>query len=507
MISSEYFERMKEIERLEIPNKIVTEEIEPIFKVNLNTRKITVPSNFKETLAVQGDHRAETIWFAVDRWFDGVDLRSKACGIQYENALEKGLRPFTYIAVQGDDGDDDKSEADKPVLMLGWEISNDVTKYAGDVKLSLRFWESDDTSLIYNITTEPAKAYIKPALQINTDIDLDGDKDLNPPKDDLSSLVEKIEKIYENNEGKMINYEQVSNKPSLNGVTLQGKLFTNKDVAEDNTANVGDSVEQHYIRISYNDLVDIPMINNKPLIGNKTDSELGIKVEVDTGLSATSENPVQNQVITKRVNDLQKSIDDLREEMDGMTFIPLSISSFECEPKLAEIGSTINTVDFTWTIGGTPVLIKINSENIPLGTSQTTLSNLGLEEDKEFTLYAEDRKANSVSAVTQLLFVNKVFHGVQEIPSEYNTSFINKLVGQLQINKEGVIDVTANENQYIYYALPKSYGDCVFTSGGFSGGFTKVDTISYTNGYGVKTDYDIWKSDNANLGQTNIIIS
>lgn len=509
MISSEYFERMKEIERLDIPNKVVDAETEPIFKVNLNTRKITVPPNFREIFATQGDHRAETIWFAVDRWFDGVDLSSKAKGIQFENADEIGLRNFNYFSLQGDDGDDDKSEGDLPVLMLGWEIPYDVTKKAGDVELSIRFWETKDTDLIYNLTTQPFKAYIKPTLQINPDLLDNGelDKSLNPPADSLSGLVEKIEKIYQNDELRLVDYEKISNKPSINGTELKGKLFTNKQKAIDNTASVNDNYTYHYIAVSYDDLNDIPMINGIPLIGDKKDSDLGIKVTVDEILSTTSVNPVQNQAITTKVNSLQQSIDELWEEMDGMTFIPLSISSFECEPKLAEIGSTINTVDFTWTLGGTPTVLKINNTDIALGISQITLSDLGLEEDKEFTLYAEDRKANNVSATTQLLFVNKVFHGVQEIPSEYNTSFINRLIGQLQTGKEGVIDVVANENQYIYYALPKSYGDCVFTSGGFSGGFTKIDTISYTNDYGVTTDYDIWKSDNANLGQTNIIIS
>lgn len=527
MISAEYYiDQLGHIGQLEIPNKIADIETEPIFKVNLNTRKITVPNSFK-TLAMQGDHKAETIWFAVDRWFDGVDLAEKKCAIQFENAFEVGMRPPTWQSMTGDDGDDDTSEADLPILLIGWEIPSEVTKYAGDLELSLRFFEVNDSEILYNIVTEPAKTYIKPALNVNSDLDFDvngdgiKDKEMNPPKNDLVDLVARIEDVYKNNQGQAIDYNSAVNKPSINGTTLKGRLFTNYDEAQENTASVGDKVDYHWIKVAYKDIVlddTVPKINGVPLIGDKTDAQLGIKVTVDDKFDSTSLNPVQNKIIanqvntfTNQVNALNESVAKLWEEMDGMTFIPLSISSFECEPKLAEIGSTVNTVDFTWVIGGTPTVLKINNTDIALGTSQITLSDLGLEEDKEFTLYAEDRKANNVSATTQLLFVNKVFHGVQEIPSEYNTSFINKLVGQLQTGKEGVIDVVANENQYIYYALPKSYedlhGDCVFTSGGFSGGFTKIDTISYINDYGVATDYNIWKSDNANLGQTNIIIS
>ena len=80
-------------------------------------------------------------------------------------------------------------------------------------------------------------------------------------------------------------------------------------------------------------------------------------------------------------------------------------------------------------------------------------------------------------------------------------------MGELQTSRETTIDVTAGAGQYIYYAVPTSYGDCTFTSGGFTGGFTKVATVSYTNIYNVTTNYDIWKSDYAGLGTTSVIVS
>ena len=67
----------------------ITEE--PVFNVDLNTREIEIPKQFRN-LAVYSDHMAETIWFAVDRYYDGVDLYRKRVAIQYVNALgEEGL--------------------------------------------------------------------------------------------------------------------------------------------------------------------------------------------------------------------------------------------------------------------------------------------------------------------------------------------------------------------------------------------------------------------------------
>lgn len=501
MISYEYYEsKLTEIKYLEVPDQVVNPETEPIFKVNLNTREITVPKGFEE-LAVYGDHNAETIWFAVDRWFDGEDLKSKACGVQYENALgEKGLLPLNYVSEQSNETN--TPSAEKPVLMLGWTIPYNITKVTGNLNISLRFYKTEETDIIYNLSTEPVRVYIKPGLYITDEME-----NVNPPKDSLSELVEKIEKIYQNDELRIIDYEKASNKPFLNGTELKGKLFTNYDDAVANTEEVDDSVSNHYIEVSYNDLTNQPMINGHPLIGNISDAELGIKVEVDTALSTSSINPVRNSVITNKVNSLEDSIAQLWEEMDGMTFIPLSISAFNCEPELAEIGDTVNEVYFTWTLGGTPVILKINDNILTIGTSEVTLSDLNLKTDTEFTLYAQDKKANEVSKVIKLLFTYKVFYGVKEAPYTYENTFLNDLVGQLQTSRDGNINVTANTNQYIYYAVPTSYGDCVFTSGGFTGGFTKVATISHENDFGITTNYDIWKSDYSNLGQTNVIIS
>ena len=42
---------------------------EPLFAIDANSRKITVPDAFKSNgLSVQGDHLAETVYFVIDRY-------------------------------------------------------------------------------------------------------------------------------------------------------------------------------------------------------------------------------------------------------------------------------------------------------------------------------------------------------------------------------------------------------------------------------------------------------
>ena len=55
-----------------------------------------------------------------------------------------------------------------------------------------------------------------------------------------------------------------------------------------------------------------------------------------------------------------------------------------------------------------------------------------------------------------------------------------------------------------FYAVPTRYGDVSFNVGGFDGGYSKVATIEFTNASGYKENYDIYKSDNANLGNTTV---
>ena len=61
-------------------NNIWTEEIllptnERIYEIDLNSRKIQAP----EFLSVETDHRAETIYFKVNRHFDQYDLLNSVC--------------------------------------------------------------------------------------------------------------------------------------------------------------------------------------------------------------------------------------------------------------------------------------------------------------------------------------------------------------------------------------------------------------------------------------------
>ena len=100
-----------------------------------------------------------------------------------------------------------------------------------------------------------------------------------------------------------------------------------------------------------------------------------------------------------------------------------------------------------------------------------------------------------------------VYYGVSAIPERYNSSFILGLEHQVASNTHlESITATPLEGQYIYYCAPTSFGDCAFAYNNFVGGFTLIiEGISVTNAGGKTEAYNIYKSNQANLGADGAI--
>ena len=72
----EYFAVLKSLAMLEGGSIYTVLPLdEPVFSIDTNTRKITVPIEFsKNGVSVQGDEVSEIIYFSVDRYSDAMDL-------------------------------------------------------------------------------------------------------------------------------------------------------------------------------------------------------------------------------------------------------------------------------------------------------------------------------------------------------------------------------------------------------------------------------------------------
>lgn len=156
MITSvtEFKQRLQEIQQNSPVVFTTLPSNEPRVIIDANSREISIPVEF-DFLAVKTDHKAETIYFEIDRYFDDEDLSEHTCVIQWHNQSAEGISPCTAMDTETFDGK----------IIFGWEITNDCTKYAGDIDFSVRFYTLDEIgNFEYNFNTLPAESRILDTL-------------------------------------------------------------------------------------------------------------------------------------------------------------------------------------------------------------------------------------------------------------------------------------------------------------------------------------------------------
>ena len=127
----------------ELLNSVTEEEIsaytadsesEPHIVVN-SDRTITVPASLKK-IAVQHDHKVETVTFDCPRYWDGYDMSKWHVWINY--TLSNGYED-SYLAdnVVVDD-------TDETIMHFDWTISRNVTQVAGNITILICIKEADE---------------------------------------------------------------------------------------------------------------------------------------------------------------------------------------------------------------------------------------------------------------------------------------------------------------------------------------------------------------------------
>ena len=190
---------------------------------------------------------------------------------------------------------------------------------------------------------------------------------------------------------------------------------------------------------------------------------------------------------------------------DEFNYKPITISSFTNNKNTVEMGTKITDVILNWALSKSPKTMMIDSESItPLTTRTKTYSGQNITTNKTYTLKVTDEKDASATKTTAITFYNGVYWGAKAAPGSYDSAFILTLQKGLQGNKNKTFTATAGADEYFFYCVPTRYGAVTFNVGGFDGGFTKVATIEFTNASGYKESYDIYKSDNSNLGSQTV---
>lgn len=157
---------------------------EKIYYVDLNSRTIESP----EYLSVEKDHRAETIYFKVNRFYDFYDLTQAVCVIQYINALGESrafVVPYYDITTLAEDD----------MILFPWIIDGEATKAGGIIEYNIKFYKLTDTGkhYMYNLSTLPAKSKILHGIEINEEETDKVDEYLASIKDDIYQKIADIQ--------------------------------------------------------------------------------------------------------------------------------------------------------------------------------------------------------------------------------------------------------------------------------------------------------------------------
>ena len=190
----------------------------------------------------------------------------------------------------------------------------------------------------------------------------------------------------------------------------------------------------------------------------------------------------------------------------------MSINSFSNNSGTLEIGSSLSSSTFSWSLSKQPskLTITANSQSSDVDKKQSGSALISftkpLTATTTFTLTATDARNTVASKQSTISFLNGKYYGVSNITdtSKMDAAFVKGFTKNLVSGRTGSWSVTANAGQYIYFAIPATFGTPVFYVGGFEGGFNKVKTFDFQNSSGYTASYNIYKSTNAGLGTTTV---
>ena len=196
-------------------------------------------------------------------------------------------------------------------------------------------------------------------------------------------------------------------------------------------------------------------------------------------------------------------LNNIERALDSLLYKAITISSFNISKSVAEFGETLANITLSWSFSKLPTYQRLDGVELDLSLRSFVIEG-PITSNKTFKMETSDGKT-AVSRTTGVTFYNGRYHGVSA-EGTYNSDFIMKLTKTLTNGRQNTFNVSCGDGQYVYFAIPTRFGTPTFSVGGFSGGFVKVSTLDFTNKFGYTEPYDIWKSENSNLGKIAVVV-
>jgi hypothetical protein len=159
----------------------------------------------RSILSTARDHKAENIYFIMDRYWDFMDLATCTCVITYktypvdpEKTGVTGLYAVPYYDIYSHRATPGTFEKDR--MVIPWCIDGRVTQDEAEVEYAIRFYRIDNNGekVLYNINTMPSVSKVLYGLNVQPSGmedagDLAGDYDISPKM--YETLIQEIGKL------------------------------------------------------------------------------------------------------------------------------------------------------------------------------------------------------------------------------------------------------------------------------------------------------------------------
>lgn len=290
---------------------------------------------------------------------------------------------------------------------------------------------------------------------------------------------------------------------------------------------------------NYNDLENKPQIEGIELIGDKTADELGLQLKIaevtDEGIAfedsviiskvIVQEVDAENLYTNDEINDMfvkqeagkglseNDFTDEYRQLIDDLAYTAIAFVSASATNATNEIGSTVTETVITWYFNKEPKTQTIKfgpevAEVLDKSIRSKTYSGKTIASNTSIVITATDERDTQASRTLNITFQPRAYWGVAQDKEFYDSIDILALSESTLTNtRTRTINVNAGEGEHIIYAIPSNFGTPTFKINGFEGGFVKVGTINFTNASGYSQNYDVYKSVNPNLGSTQVVVS
>lgn len=204
--------------------------------------------------------------------------------------------------------------------------------------------------------------------------------------------------------------------------------------------------------------------------------------------------------------ELEARVKKAENDIAELMYEPIDITAFSATPSVAEKGSTVESVSFTWAINRDPKALRFDGTTIDSALRKTTLTGLSVTSRRTWELQAVDERFASDSMSATLNFYNGIYYGMAAAPATVDSEFIKALGSKvISGNAARTVNVTGGEGLYFWYAYPVSLGAVKFNIGGFDYEY-EAETVSFTNDYGVTENYYVYKSGQPILSSVNVTV-